>query len=90
MAKEATLQVRTDADLKEKAEALYREMGTSLAEAVRIFAKQSVLKNGMPFVISATPGNTYGRLSGYADSTKWSQEECAYERTVAEKYEKAD
>ena len=41
MAKEATLQVRMDADLKDKVEALYREMGTSFAEAVRIFAKQS-------------------------------------------------
>ena len=36
MAKEATLQVRMDADLKEKAETLYKEMGTSFAEAVRI------------------------------------------------------
>ena len=62
MAKEAILQVRIDADVKEKAEKLYREMGTSLAEAVRIFAKQSVLENGMPFVISANQGNTYGRL----------------------------
>ena len=42
MAKEATLQVRMDAELKEKVEALYKEMGTSFAEAVRIFAKQSI------------------------------------------------
>lgn len=40
---------------------------TSFAEAVRIFAKQSVLENGMPFVISANHGNTFGRLSKYAD-----------------------
>lgn len=73
MAKEATLQVRMDADLKEKAEALYRELGTSFAEAVRIFAKQSVLENGMPFVISANHRNTYGRLSKYADPVKREQ-----------------
>lgn len=90
MAKEATLQVRMDADLKEKAEALYRELGTSFAEAVRIFAKQSVLENGMPFVITANNKNTYGRLSKYADSQKWEQEEGAYERAMVEKYEKAD
>lgn len=29
MAKEATLQVRMDAELKDKVEALYRDMGTS-------------------------------------------------------------
>ena len=45
MAKEATLQVRMDADLKEKAETLYKEMGTSFAEAVRIFAQQSVRRS---------------------------------------------
>ena len=90
MAKEATLQDRMDADLKEKVEVLYREMGTSFAEAVRIFAKQSVLENGKPFVISATPKSTYSRLSRYADVAKREQEEGAYERAVIEKYEKAD
>ena len=59
MAKEATLQVRMDAELKEKVEALYKEMGTSFAEAVRIFAKQSIQENGMPFVITANHKNTY-------------------------------
>src|SRR5699024_9698651 len=90
MAKEAVLQVRMDAELKEKVEALYRELGTSFAEAVRIFAKQSVLENGMPFVITANHGNTYGRLSKYADFAKRAQEEGAYERAVVEKYEKID
>lgn len=90
MAKQATLQVRMDADLKEKAEALYREMGTSLAEAVRIFAKQSVQQNGMPFVMTANRKNTYGRLSAYADSALTDQEKGAMERAIMEKYEKTD
>ncbi len=60
MAKEAVLQVRMDAELKSEAESLYKEMGTSLAEAVRIFATQSVRQKGMPFVISADPGHIYG------------------------------
>lgn len=51
MAKEATLQVRMDETLKEQAEQLYRSLGTSFAEAVRIFARQSVLENAMPFSI---------------------------------------
>ena len=90
MAKEATLQVRMDADLKEQAEALYHNMGTSLAEAVRIFARQSVLENGMPFVVTANKGNTYGRLARYADSRLMADEEGAFERAMAEKHEKAD
>lgn len=51
MSKEATLQVRMDAKLKAQAEDLYAELGTSLPEAVRIFAKQSVVEQGMPFRI---------------------------------------
>jgi addiction module RelB/DinJ family antitoxin len=90
MAKEATLQVRMDADLKEKVETLYREMGTSFAEAVRIFAKQSIQENGMPFVITANRGNTYGRLSQYANAVLREQEEGAYERAVVSRYEKID
>lgn len=90
MAKEATLQVRMDADLKEKAEILYRKLGTSFAEAVRIFAKQSVLENGMPFVITANHKNTYGKLSKYADPQKWGQEEGAFERAMADAHEKTD
>lgn len=38
-----------DADLKEQVEALYKAMGLSFAEAVRIFARQSVAEKAMPF-----------------------------------------
>lgn len=60
--KEATLQVRMDADLKEQAEELYKKLGTSFAEAVRIFAKQSVRENAMPFRISMTEQETDQRI----------------------------
>ena len=57
MPKEATMQVRMDSDLKAQAEALYRNMGTSFAEAIRIFAKQSVEENAMPFTIRVPKRN---------------------------------
>ena len=49
MAMESTFQVRMDSDLKSQVEALYRNLGTSFAEAVRIFAQQSLREGGMPF-----------------------------------------
>lgn len=52
MAMESTLQVRMDTDLKAEVEELYRGMGTSFAEAVRIFARQSVREGKMPFTPS--------------------------------------
>lgn len=58
MAKEATLQVRMDSELKEQAERLYKQLGTSFAEAVRIFAKQSVAEQGMPFTMHLSPSDT--------------------------------
>ena len=49
--KEAVMQVRMDAGLKEQVEKMYRNIGTSFAEAVRTFAKQSVEENAMPFTM---------------------------------------
>ena len=49
MAMDATLQIRMNSDLKAQVEELYRSMGTSFAEAVRIFAQQSLRDGGMPF-----------------------------------------
>lgn len=52
MAMESTLQVRMDTQLKTEVEALYRDLGTSFSEAVRIFAQQSLREGGMPFTPS--------------------------------------
>lgn len=51
MAKESVLQVRMDAEVKEQAELLYKRLGTTFAEGVRMFAKQSIAENAMPFVL---------------------------------------
>ena len=68
MAKEAVLQVRMDAEIKEKAELLFRSLGTSFTEAVRMFAKRSLDENGMPFQLTANKGQAFGIASGYADA----------------------
>ena len=49
MAMDATLQVRMDSQIKNNVEELYHDLGTSFAEAVTIFAQQSLLAGGMPF-----------------------------------------
>ena len=66
MAKEATLQVRMDSELKEQAELLYKQLGTSFAEAVRIFAKQSVEEKAMPFTMHLSSSGSKRKL-GIAD-----------------------
>ena len=49
MSMDATVQVRMDSKLKNEVEELYRNLGTSFSEAVRVFAQQSVREGGMPF-----------------------------------------
>lgn len=79
--KEATLQVRMDADLKEQAEELYKKLGTSFAEAVRIFARQSVQEKAMPFRMCITGqeadkriGIAKGEFAAPADIDKYNDE----------------
>lgn len=66
MAKEAILQVRMDSELKEQVELLYKQLGTSFAEAVRIFARQSVEEKAMPFVMRLSSSESK-RILGIAD-----------------------
>ena len=62
MSKEAILQVGMDSDLKEQAELLYKQLGTSFAEAVRIFAKQSIEDRAMPFTMHLSSATAKRRL----------------------------
>ena len=66
MAQETILQITMDAELKEQAELLYTQLGTSFAEAVRIFANQSVEDRAMPFTMHLSPKRTK-RTLGIAD-----------------------
>ncbi len=86
MRKEATLQVRIDAELKDKVEKLYRSLGTSFAEAVRIFARQSLEENGMPFVPRAGRGSALGIAAKYANPESIKYEKDAFARAMVEKH----
>ncbi|MBQ8508030.1 MAG: type II toxin-antitoxin system RelB/DinJ family antitoxin [Clostridia bacterium] len=43
------MNVRVDADLKRRAEEIYKELGMNLSTAVNIFLRQSVRYGGIPF-----------------------------------------
>ena len=60
MAKQAVYQVRMDEEIKDQVETLYRNMGTTFAEAIRIFAVQSIREQGMPFTPSEKRGSSFG------------------------------
>ena len=60
MAKDVIMQVRMDNNLKHKAEELYSKLGTSFAEAIRIFAAQSVELGAIPFSVKLRHDNKKG------------------------------
>ena len=49
MSKTATLNIRTDPDVKARAEHIYRSFGITLSDAVNIFLRKSVMEGGLPF-----------------------------------------
>jgi DNA-damage-inducible protein J len=89
MAKDAILQVRIDSSLKKQAEDLYRKMGISLSEAVRMFVAQSVEEGQMPFHPHGTTQRgsckAYGALRLYNNPGLRSDERDAWIRSLAEK-----
>lgn len=53
MARDTTVQFRMDASIKEDAFAVFREMGISPSEAVRVFFKQVQKTRSLPFKVTA-------------------------------------
>lgn len=92
MAKDSVLQIRIDSELKQKVEALYENMGFSFADAVRMFAIQSLAQNGLPFMPKSTillnnyPDSAGGILHKYANSSLQEKEKDAWALAVGEKY----
>lgn len=90
MSKQAVLQVRMDAEIKEQAEELYRSLGTSLAEAVRMFASQSIAENGMPFALHDPSTAQKGFAAKYADPELIEKENDAFRKAMVKKHEDPD
>ena len=49
------IQVRVDSALKAEAEQLFSDMGLDMPTAVRLFLRQSVTANGLPFAVERDP-----------------------------------
>ena len=49
----ALIQFRVDKELKNEADKLFKELGLDLGPAIKLFLKQSVNKQAIPFAITA-------------------------------------
>ncbi len=89
MSMEAVMQIRMDKELKEATEKLYKELGTSFAEAVRIFAKKSIDEQAIPFSIKKIKTHkSYGVLKKYANANVMKNEKNIIGDALVKKYVK--
>lgn len=49
MERNASINIRVEADVKERAEAIFDELGLSTATAINSFLRQVVMRQGLPF-----------------------------------------
>jgi DNA-damage-inducible protein J len=52
MAQTSIIQVRVDETLKKDADLLFTDLGLDTPSAIRLFLKQALIKNGIPFSIN--------------------------------------
>ena len=52
MAQNTLIQVRVDDSLKKDADALFSDLGLDTPTAIRIFLKQAIKQNGLPFPVT--------------------------------------
>ena len=52
MSKTAMIRARIEPDLKDKAEHVFRKLGLTTTQAIRLFYKQVELRGGLPFEVA--------------------------------------
>lgn len=58
MAKTETIRARVEPELKQQAEALLRELGLSVTEAITLFYRQVTMHRGLPFEVKIPNAET--------------------------------
>lgn len=88
MAENNVLQIDIDSEMETAAENLYRGMGITLTEAIKIFIKKSVELGKMPFEMQTEKKSAFGILAKYANPELMEYEKFAWESAVKQKHEK--
>lgn len=66
-----TLQIRLDSDLRREADDLFAAAGLDLPSAVRLFLRQSVIRQRLPFeVVGADPFHSPANQRALAESIR--------------------
>jgi addiction module RelB/DinJ family antitoxin len=61
---DTTIQIRTEAQVKEQADSIFRRLGITMSDGINIFLRQVNLHGGLPFEVKL--GNTHAKNKEYA------------------------
>ncbi len=64
-----SMNIRMDSEVKQKAEALFGEIGMNMTTAINIFLKQAIRENGIPFELKINQPN-HETIEAIAESEK--------------------
>jgi DNA-damage-inducible protein J len=78
------IQVRIDSALKAEAEQLFSDMGLDMPTAVRLFLKQAVINNGLPFAVERDPFYSASNQRMLRDSISQMQRGQIVQKTLSE------
>jgi len=76
----ATIQIRTDAMVKEAADSIFSRLGITMSDGINIFLRQVQIHQGFPFEVRLSQPT----LAGSGGQT--AEERLAYIRSLAGKY----
>ena len=83
MTNEVTIEVRLDADLKDAAEKLYKSVGTTFNEVIKLFVERSVKTGEVP---RTKKKSAAGMLAEYANPAMIPFEKEAWAEAAVERY----
>jgi addiction module RelB/DinJ family antitoxin len=64
------INIRTDSEIKAKAQQIFESLGLDMSTAINIFLRQTVRQNDLPFVVTARPSDLRGKpAEGAAEET---------------------
>ena len=70
----ATIQIRIDEETKKSVQVVLKELGLDMSAAIKLFLKQVVIRNGLPFKVNTENGLTLEQeaelLKASADAKK--------------------
>lgn len=90
MTETVSVSVQMDRDLKERAEAVFQDMGLSMTSAVNLFIRQTLLQGKIPFSIYADPFYSESNMKALQESVQEAKEGKVIVKTMEELERMAD